>query len=350
MHAFYNLNPHLASVSNISNYLCDPFLKNTYNTTVVSSYGPLWTWLSYFLYRLFAGFGLIPFIISLKSLGLLIHLLITILVYKVAEILIQGNGSRAALIYGMNPLAIFELVANAHNDGIAILFLILSIYLVQHKQTIKGLIALSTAISFKFTAMLAVPFVIFRSYRDKGLIYACSGSVILFSLAAMLYLTTNVDMSDVIRLSTLGFINFSFSSLFYAIAGENIVPYSRAVGLIIFFLWYYILFRKQCKSLVTLNITIGLGFIAYLLFGAYMVHRWYYLWPLALMVTSPHNPWAKAIVTQTIILLPCYTFTLIFGEVNFDKSITYTLSLLPIVITGLKQYRLTKKTITTLDV
>ena len=340
LHAFYGLNPHLATASDIYNYLYDPFLKNTYHNTVVSPYGPLWTWLSYGLYHIAAGFGLIPFILSFKALGLLMHLLITMMVYKVAEIIAQGSGARAALIYGMNPLALFELVANAHNDGPAILLLLLSIFFVIQKRPLKGFTALGAAVSFKFTIMLTVPIFIWRAVRERGQFLAVQGAVIFALITAFSYLFFKVSFLDVIQTSTGGILNISFASLAYALAGENIVPFARAAGLSIFLLWYYVLLRKINKeNLETLNITIGLCFLAYFLFGAYMVHRWYYLWPLAVTVTSPNHPWAKAVVIQTIIILPCYTLMLAFGEVNIDKSITYILSLLPVLTIGLLQYR-----------
>lgn len=340
LQAFYGLNPHLSAVSDISYYLIDPFLRNTYNLTVVSPYGPLWTWLSYGLYCLVAGFGLIPFIISFKVLGLITHLLITVVLYKIAEVIAEGSGSRAAIIYGMNPLAIFELVANAHNDGLAILFLLLSLFLVLRKNTLSSSISLGAAISFKFTAMLTVPFFILRAAVERGRFIAIVGAVVVTLVSSAFYILTNVNMVDVMQMSTGGMMNFSFTSLAYSLTGENIVPYARAVGLIIFLLWYYILLRKLGKeNTETLNITIGLGVLAYLLFGAFMVHRWYYLWPLALTAATPYHYWSKAVIVQTIILLPCYTLTLAFGEVNIDKSVTYTLALLPVLITGLLHYR-----------
>lgn len=340
LHAFYGLNPHIATVSDISCHLHDPFLKNMYHIKCVSPYGPLWTWLSYGLYKTVAGFGLVPFIISFKFIGLLMHLLITVVIYKIAEVFTEGFGSRAAIIYGMNPLAIFELVANAHNDGPAILILLLSLLLISQKRVLSGLLALGTAISFKFTAMLTLPFFILKTYREKGPIFAGLGAVIVFLTYILFNTLTNVDIFDVTKTATGGFLNFSFASLAYALGGEKIVLPFRALGLIIFFLWCYILLRKQVTEKTnTLNIAIGLSFIAYFLFGAYMVHRWYYLWPLAATTVTPNNPWTKAIIIQTIILLPCYTLTLAFGEVNIDKSITYSLSLLPVLVTGLLQYR-----------
>jgi Gpi18-like mannosyltransferase len=286
-----------------------------------------------------AGFGLMAFIVSFKAVGLLMHLSIVLLIYKIAETIKVRSGSRAAIIYGMNPLAIFELVANAHNDGLAIFMLLFTLYMLFQKKTLNALITLGVAVSFKFTAMLSLPFIIIRAARDRGLVYAGLGIVLTVSVAAFFYIITCINLFDVLQTSTFGFINFSFPALFYTIAGGNVVPIARAFGLIIFFSWSYVLLRRQIsgKSL-SLNITIGLCFTAYLLFGAYMVHRWYYLWPLALTASTPNNPWTKAVLAQTIILLPCYTLTLAFGEVNIDKSVTYILSLLPVIVTGLLQY------------
>ena len=339
LQSFYGLSPHLANVSDICNYLSDPFLKNTYNITVISAYGPLWTWFSSVLYYFIAGLGLLPFIISFKVLGLIMHLLIMVVIYRIADTLSEGSGSRAAIIYGMNPLAIFELVANAHNDGPAILMLLLALLLSSHKKILIGLAALGTAISFKFTAVLTVPFFVLRTAKDRGLFYAGLGTVIAALIPAFFYSLANVNIFEVIRLSTAGFLNLSFTSLAYDLAGENAVIYARIVGLILFLFWYYILWRKLSKeNMKTLSITIALGIIAYFLFGAFMVHRWYYLWPLAVAAVTPYHPWAKAVTIQTIILFLCYILILSFGE-KIDKSVTYILALIPILVIGLLHYR-----------
>lgn len=180
LHAYYGLNPHQATVGDVSNYLQDPFLKNMWWIKIGSPYGPLWTWLAYGVYRVTAGFGLIPVIFGFKVLGLFIHLIIMLAVYHLAEFIKTGSGSQAAVFYGMNPLAIFELVANSHNDGPGILLLLISLYLTLRMFRLAGFIIAGIAAAFKFTALIAVPFLSWRlikkkwgAHRDAGRCY-CS--------------------------------------------------------------------------------------------------------------------------------------------------------------------------------
>ena len=342
LHAHYGLNPYQFSIADINNYLSDPYLKNMWWISHGSPYGPMWTWLSYIVYHAAAGFGLIPLVFCFKFIGLIMHLLITLVVYKLAEFITAGRGSKAAIIYGMNPLAIFEIVASGHNDGPAILLLLLFIYFVIQKRYLVGMVIASLAATFKLTALIAIPFIIWKIIRDSGQLYALLCMISLCLLIFIIYqpLWVGADTLSGLLTTTGGYNSNSLPNFIYAISNINLVYPFRIIALIAFCFWYlYLLLNIRRESCEAMIISIGLGFLVFYLLGASVVHRWYYLWPLAVVSTIPSSPWTKVIIGQTMLLLPSYALTLAFGESNLSNACTYVLTWIPLIILTILHFK-----------
>lgn len=335
LHAFYGLNPYQASVINISNYLSDPFLKNMWWISHGSPYSPLWSWLSFGFYHIVAGFGLIPLLFGFKFFGLLMHLMITFTIYRIAEAIAKGHGSKAAIIYGMNPLAIFELVVNAHNDGPAILLLLISLYLILQTRYLAGFIITGIAATFKLTVSITIPFIIWMVVKNRGQLYTLLGLCLTVTTVIFIYLPlwTGIDSLNGLWTTLGGYISNSLPTIPYAFNYTQLIRPFRIFGLLAFCLWYLkLLLGMGSRNNEVLIITICLGFIVYYLLGASVVHRWYYLWPMAIIAILPHHPWTKVVIGQTILLLLSYTLYLAFGEGAISNSCTYLLTWIPIIL------------------
>lgn len=343
LHAFYGLNPYQTAVACVSDYLKDPFLKNSITGTGVSPYGPLWTWLSYGLYRTFAGGGLIPLLLVFKFLGLLIHLCITAFVYYLADEVNHGNGARAAVLYGFNPLAIFELIANAHNDGLGILLLLFSVFLFVKGKRFFWPITLGLAAAAKITTLLVVPLIMWKLLKSKSIIHTFFSASLMLTVLFIAYLPFLSggdpfyglkNISGGIYTNTLPIILFNL--------GFEQMPVSIYIANIIIFISSYAYFLKKVGNgnNNTLFIGMGLSFITYFLTVATAVHQWYYLWPLTLIILAPASIWSKLIEYQTLLLLLSYITKIIFWP---DSTIygpyTYLLSLAPVIALLIINYR-----------
>ncbi len=336
LHAHYGLNPYYYTVSSISDYLNDPFLKNMWWINVSSVYGPLWTWISFALYRMSSASGLIPLIFIFKLIGLFMHLLITIVVYHLAEVISAGRGTRAALLYGMNPLAIFEFIVNAHNDGLAVLLLLVSLILLVKKRYLKGFLVAGMSAACKLTVGIAILFKFWRTAKEKGIWHARLCTIVAILLIALLYLTLFSGewegIINALRNPLSGFISNSIVTIPHTFGLDQLEMPVRNIGLIIFgFLYIFLLRKSQTVNTESFLILVGLGFMAYYLFGAYVVHRWYYLWPLAIMAAVPDSLWTRVIIGQTLLMLISYNLILVFGEKNEVNAITYMLNWLPLI-------------------
>jgi hypothetical protein len=103
-----------------------------------SAYGPTWVILTSSLQWLFTLFGLnnfVPMLIALRFLGLAMHLLSTLLIWKISGQLQRPNGIispttrlRATLAFAWNPLLLFEACVNAHNDTTLLPLILLAVW------------------------------------------------------------------------------------------------------------------------------------------------------------------------------------------------------------------------------
>lgn len=333
LHAYYGLNPYSSTLTDVNGYLSDPFLKNMVYTDLTTPYGPLWTWLSCGLYKILDGFGFIPLLFGFKFIGLITHLLITLTIYHLAEAVKNGSGSRAAIIYGTNPLAVFDLVVNAHNDGPAILLFTASMYFLIRGYRYIWPLAAGLAASFKLTPLIAFPFMFWKVLHEKNkhiaVLNACSTLVII----AFCYYPFLKGENLLAGFKTTTYGNMA-NSLPLLLQGMGLPLTIYKIGFIVFILLYaYFLLKTSKKPWNGLLVSIGAGFIIYYLLGAIVVHQWYFLWPLAILSPVHDSHWNKIIIYQTIILFISYIFKVAFwGKTLLFGYCTYLMGWVPILL------------------
>ncbi len=134
------------------------------------------------------------------------------------------------------------------------------------------------------------------------------------------------------------YISISLPTLPDALGYKQMILPVRIVGWLIFSIWYaWLLRRLSHKNRNTLILATGLGIMVFLLLGTGWVHRWYYLWPLTIMITIPDNPWTKAILGQSMLLLLSYTLVLACSG-NVSNSLTYLSACVPLLVLGISRY------------
>jgi alpha-1,6-mannosyltransferase len=124
----YGLNPYLHSPSTLVN---DPLVEQIYAPwrALPSPYGPLWTTISVELSRLYRGLSLEQQLVTYELFTSLLHLINLGLVWLLLERCLPANWTRGARLTGFalfawNPVILFELVGNGHNDGLMITFML----------------------------------------------------------------------------------------------------------------------------------------------------------------------------------------------------------------------------------
>lgn len=246
----YNENPYYVSVENLQDSgINDEILQNTgvwKHTT--SIYGPVWSIIIKILTSF--SFGNVTFCLYIfKFVALFIHILNSILIYKITK------KKKIMLIYGLNPLILFETLTNVHNDIYVIFFIILSIYCLIKKNNITlAVISLAIGTAIKYFAILLLPFLLIYYFRkenvEKRIKYSIYCGIIYLSVLILPYLLYIKDMSiftnmmvetdkyiqSIALVVLMFFKNINKLDLFYAI---------KKFDLLIFAVFYIIIVVKQ---------------------------------------------------------------------------------------------------------
>jgi hypothetical protein len=120
-----------------------------------SQYGPLWALLGGAISSLSRG-NLLTEVLAYKAVGALAHIGGAALIYMIAARLGAGPlGARAsAYMYLWNPLLLWEMVGNAHNDGVMMLLGLVAVWLFVTARDRLVLLAVAAAALVKVPAAL----------------------------------------------------------------------------------------------------------------------------------------------------------------------------------------------------
>jgi alpha-1,6-mannosyltransferase len=182
----FKASPYLFTYSQFPQDVYFDILNNSWANRT-SPYGPLMILIKSFFTYIFS-FNIWVNIYVLKLFFILINLVNAYLIYKISQ-------SKLALyLYAFNPLIIFEIAINGHNDGLFICFLLLSIYFFLKEKSKSKFISylfLCFSVFTKFISLLFLPiFILFNllslktwKSRIKLLLFY----IIIFSVLAFIF-------------------------------------------------------------------------------------------------------------------------------------------------------------------
>ncbi|MCX6706398.1 MAG: glycosyltransferase family 39 protein [Candidatus Woesebacteria bacterium] len=125
----YHENPYVVSYDHFQNDILYPKIKTVWSQKT-TAYGPVFPILDGILAFL-GGDNLKLSIYLYKFLFMALNILIGLLIYKITK------SRQAMVLYSWNPLILFEISINSHNDALLVLFFILSLYFLFKKNTLK---------------------------------------------------------------------------------------------------------------------------------------------------------------------------------------------------------------------
>lgn len=188
----YNVNPYYTSVSELktnglieeNDEIIAKMPQIWEKTTIV--YGPLWPLICKFLTSMSGG-SLEICLMIFKIFNLIIHILNCFIISKIV------NKKKIVLIYGLNPLILFEALSNVHNDIVVVFFILLAVYFIKKKrQIIPAVIMLALGATLKYYTVLLAPFMVLYYYKDykmwKKILYSLALALIFIITVIIFYL------------------------------------------------------------------------------------------------------------------------------------------------------------------
>lgn len=190
-----------------------------------------------------------------------------------------ARGWRAAAVYGLCPLAIWESAGNGHIEALAALPLLLAAHWMRrHPRPIRAGVALALAALAKYYALLLLPLWI----RERGFRRFAATSVALVGLCLWPFTWKGVDILEGLRTYL---VHWSFNSPLFsgleAISGGNdllrILPFVLVVSGGVVVGWK----REEPLRMIPMLL------FAFLVIGP-TLHPWYALWLLPWLGDRPH--------------------------------------------------------------
>ncbi len=160
----YGLNPFTTAPGDLSG---DALFKYVAWTQEGSPYGPLWELMTSGTGAI-AGDSLWSNLILFKALVLVPYTVSVGLTYAILCSLKPEWALRGTLFFAWNPLVIFEIAGNGHNDAFVAMFLLAAVYFFVQARNTAVLPALMAGALTKFIPILLVPVAVVAIWRDRS--------------------------------------------------------------------------------------------------------------------------------------------------------------------------------------
>jgi len=343
--AFHGGNP-FAAVPRA--YPQDPFRPYEGWHGLTSTYGPLWELLAAATSRI-AGNGILANVLGFKLLNLIFYAGSTVLIAVILNRCAPERALQGVCMFAWNPLVIYEIIGNGHNDIVMIFFILLGVYAILTGHFSWAMLALTAGGLIKFIPFILLPLAWMaglgaHSSRLQRWRFSLATGMACAGLALAVFapflnswetLRLMPTLTSMFTTSLPAFIQAQLEPSLGISASQIVVAYAAyaILAMMIVFqmrrIWVEILSSGGAADptpvaqgnlwpggLVFIRAAL-LALLFYVLFASPWFQPWYALWPLALAVLLPEGPLSWTAVLLSYIVLwktPLFDFLLFPGD------------------------------------
>lgn len=325
----YGKNPYLVTTANFSQDLFYPYSPKIWHNLPMQ-YGPVFAIISIatsFISQ--DGFWLNQFI--LKILLVLIHLGNILLIIRLTKLVKPELGDIPTFLYAWNPLVLFEVANNAHNDILMTFFVLLALYFYFSKKYFCVLPAILLSVLTKYVTLLLLPLFVYLiikkipkeklvNFLTKTILVGILLTIILYApfwhgiatfkslyIQTQIYAYSNLSLGPMLIFGLREIFSI-FSPVLYPLATQMV----RLTALFVFFLLYILFlfrfFKIQKKDIIWSSFLV---LFLYTVIAVTALQPWYFLWVIPLAALSDRRLATLTIFFVTILGLLSYSFLLI---------------------------------------
>ncbi len=303
---FYGLNPYLVSTADILN---DPYFEYTFDN--INPYGPLFTILL-ILADLIAGQNFFFTTVILKLLMVGFLLASTLVLYKILLVINLKKAKIYSIVFAWNPLVLFEVANNGHNDIMILFFTLLAFYLLLRKSYFWIIPLLTISVLIKYVTVLIVPFFMIYIVRHKcsfafwrRVLLTCT---LVVCLSYYPFLKNDLSMfKGLLRQFSQSEYWFHYGAIpLLAFWGNHTFSLGLSTGLLktsfqlVFLISYVSLYFQKISTELKVSEIIFKTYLAYFVIACFWMMPWYFLWILPLPLFFAQNYWKPAILLLTL--------------------------------------------------
>ena len=313
MAGIYGANPYVHTYSEFAD-----FYSAFVEWDITMPYGPVGLPLFILVGRL-SEHSVLGSVFVLKLIWLLTHFCNCWLLFRILKAW-QPDPTFGLFLFGLNPLVLVELMANGHNDGLMILFVLLAIFALQRERHTTALWLAMLAALVKLPGILVWVAFLFYLLRRRAWRALSLGMLLSIAILLMLRVTLFPSAESLISLTNAGpFTKNSFHELLIEWSGslsnqlgapmgyETLYSMDRYIVATLFScfcLWRFWRIDDR-RSLIR---ELGYIFLALLIGYAAWFFPWYVTWLLPLAALTEARPLRWAIVIFSWTALALYAF------------------------------------------
>ena len=272
---------------------------------VPSPYGPLWSLLTAVPHTLGSG-NEIGTVLAYKSLAAAFMLATGLLSGLTAERLRPGQGALAALALTWNPLVVWHVAGNGHNDAVMAALLALAAALLAYRRPGPAMLAFTASALIKFATVLIVPLALVWWWQQRRTVTWQSLTPWMLASVALVIATyapylagrdtfrTALDEGSYFVVSGPAALRGGLDRFMAVERAEAVAAWT---GRGAFLLAYAVILRRELQrrslperwepAVERLLLEGSLVLVAYLLLAATYFAPWYLIWPLTLAAMLP---------------------------------------------------------------
>lgn len=325
----YGRNPYLVTTANFSQDLFYPYAPGMWHNLPLQ-YGSVFAIISVaasFIAK--DGFWLNQFIF--KILLVLVHFGNILLIIRLTRLVKPALGDIPAFLYAWNPLVLFEIANNAHNDIIMTFFVLLALYFYFSKKYFWVLPAILLSVFTKYVTLLLLPLFVYliikkipkeklANFLAKTILVGILLTVILYApfwqgIATFKSLYMQTQLYSFGNLSLGPMLIFGLREIFsifipvpYPLATQIVRLTAIFVFLLLYVLFLFRFFKGQKKDIIWSSFLV---LFLYTVIAVISLQPWYFLWVIPLAVLSDRRLATYTVFFVTILGLLSYSFFLI---------------------------------------
>lgn len=167
MQVYYGANPFYQNPSSIPAVKNDSFYRYMGWPDVPTAYGPWWEMAAAAVARI-PGNGVIENVLAFKGFAILAYFATLVVVGWTLKRHAPQRALYGVTFLAWNPLAVFSIAGNGHNDSVMILFLVLGFALMIEKHWTLAALAIVGGALVKFIPALVFPVIILAALQHLG--------------------------------------------------------------------------------------------------------------------------------------------------------------------------------------
>jgi hypothetical protein len=330
---FYHTNPYLEPIVDIAS---DPYFEYTFDN--INPYGPIFTIFIIFI-DLVACQNFILTTVLLK-LGMVCFFLgSTFILYKILRVIKPEKAKIYSIVFAWNPMVLFEVANNGHNDIMVLFFILLAVYFLINRSYFWIVPLLTVSVLIKYVTILIIPFFIIYIYRFETSFHFWRR--VFLTCTLFICLSYYPFLQDDLSIFKALFVVFSQAEFWFHYGAMPLFAYwvnhTFSLGiatamiknslLLTFLIVYSSLYFKKIAGEIQIYKIIFIVYMAYFVIACFWMMPWYFLWILPMPLLFSNDKWKEIILIITLsgllsYFVPIGGFLMLFLGIYFFKNWT----------------------------